>query len=132
MSWVKYTRKYENESGCKNFIFCTSEYLFEEDILKNLSWFIFWLFFVTVLLTKPLLKWKSSVIFTDPETSKPVIKVFERIALSQGQETATIKAAIKETFKMNSLESTIFKTVFLSPESALVNCSKNSDLIKKN
>lgn len=73
-----------------------------------------------------------SVIFTDPETSKPVIKVFERIALSQGQETATIKAAIKETFKMNSLESTIFKTVFLSPESALVNCSKNSDLIKKN
>ena len=70
------------------------------------------------------------VIFIDPGTCKPIIKVFEIIAPSQGQEAASIKAAIKETFKMHALESAISKIIFLSSEGTSVNCGKISGLIK--
>ena len=79
---VKYTGIYE-----MRVVLRTLFLVFLDTFLKNLSWLIFWLFFMTILLTKPLLKKEVMfVIFIGPGTFKPVIKVLEIIATFQGHE----------------------------------------------
>ena len=70
------------------------------------------------------------VTFADPETGKPTLPFFEVAAPPESQDAPGLKKAITDTFKRNSLESVIQKIIFLSSESALVNCGKHSGLIQ--
>lgn len=122
---VKYTGAYENESACKDFMFCISEYLFEESVKKKLLKANF----VAILcdgstdasVTEQEVIY---VVFVDPETGKPTLTFFEVVAPSENQAAHGLKEAIVDAFKRNSLESVVEKIVFLSSDGASVNCER--------
>ena len=71
------------------------------------------------------------VAFVDPETGKPALVFFEVVAPSKSKDALGLKKAIINTSKRNFLESDIEKIIFLSSDSALVNCKRySSGLIK--
>ena len=128
---VKYTGTYENETACKNFIFCIAEYLFEQETRKKLELVNFVAILCDGSTDKSITEQEVVyVIYTDPETFQTTMKFFEVIAPSESQDAPGLKQAIIDAFKRHSLESVLSKLVFLSSDGASVNCGKNSGLIR--
>ena len=71
---VKCTGSYENETAYKTFIFGISEYLFEESVKKKLE-LVNFIAFLCDGSTDNCVTEVLYVIFVDPDTFKPTIKV---------------------------------------------------------
>lgn len=73
-------------------------------------------------------KFFKSIVFTNPETIKPAMKLFEVIAPADSQDTSRLKDVIKPTFIKHSMKFVSDKIVFLGFNSPSVNIGKNSGL----
>ena len=128
---VKFIGLYENETGCKNFIFRISEYLLEEGVKKKLHLAHFIAILCDGSTDNSMARQEVLyVIYTDPETFKPTIKFAEVTASSYNQDAPCLKQAIFAIFRKNMLELVLKKIVFLASDGASVNCGKNSQLIR--
>ena len=77
---VKFTSAYENKSACKNFIFGISEYLYEENVKKKLHLVNFIAVLCNGSTDNSVIEQKVLyVIFTDPETFKPISKSLHQL-----------------------------------------------------
>ena len=99
MHGVKYTGAYENESACRDFTFCISEYFFEENVKKKLTM----VNFLAVLCNRSTDKSVTEqevvyVAFADAETGKATLAFFEVVATSESKDAPGLKKAIIKTF----------------------------------
>ena len=131
MHGVRYSGTYGNGKACEHFNFGIAEYLFKENIKNKRASVNFLAVLCDGSTDKSITEEEVVyVIFTDPETHLPVLKLFHIIAPSISQDAPGLKQAITDYFNENSLESALEKIVFLSSDEASVNCGKNSCLIK--
>ena len=89
---VKFTGTYENENACKNFIFGIPEYFFEEKVKKKLHLVIFIAILYDESTDNSVIKQEVLyVIFTDPETFNPTMKIFEVVAPADSEDSPGLK-----------------------------------------
>ena len=128
---VKFTGAYENENACKNFIFGISEYLFAENVKKKLHLVNFIAILCDGSTDNSVIEEEILyVIFTDPQTFKPTMKIFEVVAPADSHDAPGLKNAIFATFHKHSLGSVLSKIVFLSSDGVSVNSGKDSGIIR--
>ena len=124
------SRKYINETGCRNIIQKISFCLFDSNIASKIRR----VNFISILCDGSTDASVTEleviyIVFFDFDALKLVLSFFEVAALDESQDPTGLKKVIIEAFKRNNLNSVLNIIAFLSSDRANVNCGKECGLI---
>ena len=124
------SRKYMNETGCRNIRQNISFCLFDHDIASKIRR----VNFISILCDGSTDASNTEhevicIVFFDPDALKPVSSFFEIAALDESQDVTGLKSAVIGAIKRNNLNSVLNKIAFSSSDGANVNCGKKSGLL---
>ena len=121
---------YENESRCKDFIKCNSEYFFKQDIYNKLLRVNFIAILCNGTTDASITEQEVvHVFFVDPDIMQPMLEFFECLGLDSSQDATGIFDAMIAAFQKHNLSSLLQKIIFLSSDRASVNSGYKSGLI---